>query len=317
MGKQTTLQEAIQLFDMRQYERAHDAFKTLSKNDDPVALYYLGFLHYYGLSVKPNPKAALSYFQKSSKQANAASTHMLGVCYEEGIAVEENLKQAIEYYQAAFHQGYVDSGIRLAQIHESKNTEADTKSALEYYVECAKKDHPTALFKIGMAYLEGKGLKKSVESAHMWLNKALDKGSVEAMNQFRLIGAKSSSDVRTREQLFLLAKELYYSGKFAESAPYFEITAKEGILEAIRYLYEMSRDGKGVPKDDQKAMNYLLRLGKAENVDALIEIAGRYERGDGVESSYLMAESFYEKALAMGSEIAKKKLIELRGDFDA
>jgi len=310
------LKEAINQYEVRQYDRALSTFKKYAKQTNGMAMYYLGLMNYYGQEMKPNLKEAFNLFTKAQAERNANAAFMLGTMYQNGDYVSVDLEKAFSYYRAAFHDQHLESGIRIAEIYEKGTIEpVNYQKALETYVECAKKDHPYALYKIGMAYLNGLGVKKSIESAHLWLNKALQQGSTDAMNQFRVIGTKSQSDDRSTQAIFSIGKDLYDQSKFEDSIIYFEIAQIEGVLEALRYLSIIYQNGQGVPISKEKSFHYLYLASEKGDSESIFQIGQKIEAGDGCPSSYTKAEYYYNKAASLGHQQAQRESILIRGEI--
>lgn len=318
MEKDYELKEAIRQYNVRQYERAFSVFKKYTKQSDAVATYYLAMMYYNGYHVKQNDKEAYQLFTKAREERNPDAAYMLGTMHQFGRYVEKSYQKAFELLSAAFHEGQIEAGIKIAWFYEMGLLEPkNPQKALETYVECAKRDHPYALYKIGMAYLTGQGVKKSIESAHLWLNKALLLGSIDAMNQFRLMGSKSQTDVRSTSELFSIGKELYQQERYQDALAYFEITSKEGSIESYHQLSIMYDEGKGVEASKQKGFEFLLKAAAKNDAEALFKLGFRYENGEGCSSSYLRAESCYVRAKELGHALAEQELLGLRGDIDA
>lgn len=311
------LKDAVIQYEVRQYDRALSTFKKYAKQSDGLALYYLGLMNYYGQEVKPNLKEAFNLFTKAQVERNVDATYMLGKMYQMGDYVGVDLEKAFAYYSAAFHDQHLEAGICVAEFYEKGLIEpVNYQKALETYVECAKKDHPYALYKIGLAYLTGQGIKKSIESAHLWLNKALQQGSVDAMNQFRVIGTKSQTDHRSTQEIYSIAKDLFNQKKYEDSIIYFEIAQKEGEVEALRYLAEIYQSGLGVHNSKEKSFYYLHLASDKGDSEAMYLLGKKIEAGDGCPSSYTKAEYYYLKASSLGHALAQKEAILIRGDID-
>ncbi len=316
MNQQIEISQAMKDYEVRQYERALQTFTKYAKLKDPIGYYYLGLFKLNGYACKQNDKEAFQYFSKAKEERNIDAAYMLGMMYESGIYVQQSYEEALKYYQAAFHEGHIESGIKIAiYLETGRTTEVNLKKALETYVECAKKDHPFALYKIGMAYLTGSGIKKSIENAHLWLNKALLHGSNDAMNQFRVIGSKSSSDVRTREQILSIGKELWEKSRYDDSLIYLEIAYKEGSIEALYYLIKANEEGLGKAINQHQAFHLLEEGCKLNDAFSYYSLALKYLQGEGCFSSFIKAETLLIKASELGSIEAKHKLKAIRGDI--
>lgn len=314
MSENNLLETAIREYETRHYQKSYPVFRKLAKKNVKEALYYLGLHHFYGRGVQKNEAEAFSLFSKAAIELHAGATQMLGKCYEEGKGVAKNLKQAYEYYVAASHQGNQDASLKLAEFYEKGIVvEQSFPKALEYYVDLAKYDNAYAMYRIGKAYFLGQGLKKNLEASHSWFNKALSKGSVDAMNYFRLIGTKSARDIRETQSLYTIAKSYYQSDEPENAIIYFEIAAREGINEAYRDLSEAYKEGRGVEMSPIKAFENMLKGAEKGDQQAMIAVAKKYEAGDGVESSYIKAEKWYLEAAKNGNATAKAELFSLRG----
>ncbi|MBU1144395.1 MAG: sel1 repeat family protein [Firmicutes bacterium] len=314
MEKETQFSEALHAYEVRHFEQAFTMFSKLAKKKDLNSIYYLGLMYFSGLGAKQNSKEAFRLFSIAAIELHTEAIYMLGRCYEEASGVEENLKQAFEYYTASALQGSKDGALKVAEFYElGKGIPYNLSLALTTYVELAKKDHPYAMYKIGMAYFTGNGIKKSWESAHSWLNKALTNGSIDAMNQFRLMGSTSKTDFRETKDIMRIGIDLFESNRVNDSIIYFEIAAKEGNGLAYRYLSDAYFNGKGVKKSLETAFEYLSKAANLKDPSAMYTLGKRYETGEGTPSSFTKAAKWYEAASLLGYELAKIELKGIRG----
>jgi hypothetical protein len=311
------LAEAKKAYDLRQYPSAFPKFAKAAKKGSINATYYLGLMHFHGQGTAKNEAEAFRLFGKAARELFPDAIYMMGKCLEEGRGSAIDLKQAYEYYVAAATQGNADAMISQAKFHEQGiHVIQDVSKAIQLYVELAKRENPYAMYKIGMAYFHGIGVKKSLESAYAWLNKALAKGSVDAMNHFRLLGTKSATDLRNTATLLEVGKELFESDSPESAIIYFDISAREGLVDAYQFLREAYEKGKGVLRSPQKAFQMTLSGAMNNDGDQMMRLAKKYESGDGVFSSFLKAAEWYEKAYRHGVMEAKEELLGLRGFID-
>ncbi|MDD5602154.1 MAG: hypothetical protein PHP78_04235 [Candidatus Izemoplasmatales bacterium] len=311
------LSEAKKAYDMRQYPKAYPLFAKLAKKGLVEANHYLGLMNFYGQAISKNEDVAFRFFSKAARELFSDSIAMLGRCYEEGRGTNQDYKQAYEYYVAAATQGNAEGMIRQAKFHEQGLfVPKDMAKAIQLYVDLAKKDNPYAMYKIGMAYFHGEGVKKSLESAYAWLNKALSKGSIDAMNHFRFLGTKSATDLRTSTAILTHGKDLFASESPESAIIYFEIAAREGLTEAYRYLRDAYDQGKGVKQSPEKAFQMALAGAMKEDDEQMRILAKKYEMGHGVPSSFLKAAEWLEKASKLGNSAARTELLGLRGFID-
>lgn len=307
------LLDAIKLYQVKNYKDALPAFRKLAKSHTEAA-HYLGLMNFYGLGTSVDEKVAYRLFRKAWEGLYPDAIYMLGVCYEEGKGIEQDLVQAFEFYQAAAKNGSSQGMLKVAKFYEEGITvKQSLKTAIELYVKLAQQDHPFAMFKIGVFYLEGKGLKPSKDNAYTWLNKALAAGSVEAMNYFRYLGVKSKSDARSTAEVFEVAKSYLNKGAYEEGIQMLEIAAKEKYIPAVILLSDLYLQDHGLPAAADKSFKILLKYKDLDDAEIYYRIAQKYERGEGVYSSYIKAVIFYELALKKQHPQAASALEAIRG----
>lgn len=89
----------------KDYQLAFQFFQYGSKQDDPVANYYLGYMYEHGLYVKKDYKMAYKYYMESANFDNADATYALGLLYKEGKGVKKDLNQAKAFIDQACEFG--------------------------------------------------------------------------------------------------------------------------------------------------------------------------------------------------------------------
>lgn len=295
----------------KNYKEAFNGFKKRLK-DSAEAAYYLGMMYYYGYFVDQDDQQAFKYFKASWEGLFEEGIYMLGRMYEEGRGTEKSLEQAFKLYQAALTSE--NAKLRLANFFENgKYVEKSLANAIKLYNELQKSDNPFAMYKIGVFYLKGEGLKQDLNNAYKWLNKALLAGSIEAMNHFRLLDSKSKTDVRTTEEIYRAGKSLVEKLQIEEAMPFLEVAAKEKHLEAVLTLYEIYKEGKGVEKSFEKAYEILFKYQELKKPEIYYRLGQTFEFGEGVDSSFVKAAKFYELASKLGHDRSDIALKAIRG----
>jgi hypothetical protein len=309
----TTIEKAIKAYKIKHYGEASAMFRKLAKKNDPDALFYLGLFHYEGHGVDRDYDKAHSYFLKAREELHKDAFAYLGLCHEHGHGTDIDRDKAYHLYETAAEHGSEPGLLHQARcLEKGIGTKKNKAKALKCYVRLAKMDNAYAMYRIGKAYLTGDGIRKSIESAHEWLNKALVNGSVDAMNYLRYIHVNNDRDARSSEDILAMGKEWYEKEAYEKAHIYFEIAANEDLPEALMYLSDMYRHGKGVKQDKQKSIA-CLQEAKEHLPEAWMTLAQRFRDGDGVASSYVKAYECYEHALEQGVEGAREQLEQLRG----
>jgi len=315
MDQESMLKDAIGLFDVRHYEEALPVIRKMAKKGNREALRTLGKMAYFGQGMKKDPPLAYESFYKAAIELDVEAVYMVGRCLEEGVGIPPNPEKAFEYYSASAVRGSIEGQLREALCHdEGIGTPKNEQKALSLFVELSKKAlHPYATYRIGMAYLNGKGVAKSPENAFSWLNKALSLGSVDAMNQFRLIGTKSKKDDRTSKDILAIGVDLFGGDRPRDAITYLQIAAAEGEKAALLVLEEAYRLGRGVPLSKETAFAYAQKGAEMKDPEAMFRLGLKYEQGEGVLSSFPTAAKWYEEAAKRGHSGAAIELKGIRG----
>lgn len=314
MDKETLYGEGIRYHDSRQFDKAYPILIKYAKKGDIEACFRIGQMAYFGQPAERNPKLAFQMFQTAALELHPDAMYWLGRLYEEGFGIAKDYSKAVEYYTAAGAKGQEDAIVRTAEIYDQGLLgERKRSTALELFVELAKKNHPYATYMIGMAYLNGDGVQKSAEHAFSWLNKALSIGSVDAMNRFRLLGTKSKTDARSKDDIFAIGKHMFESKKGRQASVYLEIAAQEGVLEGYLLLAELALEGSDASRNPKRACELLEKAAGFDHPEALFRLAMHYEAGDGVASSAIKAAELFEKASKLNHPQAIRELAQLRG----
>lgn len=304
------LEQAKKYYQAKKYKESFNLFKSIS--DTPEADYFLGMHYLRGLGVKENHDKAFTYFKKSWEGLFHEGIYMLGVCYEHGFGTEVNIQQAFKLYDAA--RDSVNAKLRLAKMYEHGDyVEKDLVKAIKLYNEIQKYHHGYAMYKIGRFYLNGIGLKKNLNSGYKWLQKALAENEILAVNYFRLIGSKPSTDNRTREDIVQQAKAAMKKNDPEYTFSYLELAVGEGSKEALMIMVDLYLQGDLFEKDEKKAFDYLFKHQDMNDSDIYYRLGQFYEAGIGTISSYYKASLFYIKASDLGHDLAKQALYDLRG----
>lgn len=123
----------------------------------------------------------------------------------------------------------------------------DLEEAAKWFTRAAEKNHPDALYRLGLLHIQGQGIIRDVEEGISLIRKAAELGHADA-------------------QFFLGIK--HYHGNivkkdYKEAAKWLTILAENGVLEAQRMLGTMYSEGLGVERDLIKA-HALLNIAAAK-----------------------------------------------------
>jgi len=148
-----------------------------------------------------------------------------------------------------------------------------------------KSGDPKDQFALGVAYLEGKGVKKDPEQAGFWFRKSADQGNPRAWNA---LGS-------------LYCNGLGTSQDYAKARECFEKAAAMEEPKAFYNLGMMEEKGWGSGVDPVKALGFYERSEKAGYAKAALKLGEIYYYGDcGQTKDYQKAREHFLAASGMG-----------------
>jgi uncharacterized protein len=333
--KDAPLRSSLILLSSDKYEEREDARKLLEAmavKDAKVAGRILGEAWLRGglLSDKPDPKKAITWWERASSAGDIASKKILANIYEGQMGLPElkDHTKAIKLYSEAADLGDVESmvilGSRLLNGEEAlrsevrglywlnKAAEAGGASAhfvLGNYQESVKKSdeaalaaymrgvavgQPDCMVQVANFNLAGRGIKKDTAKAKELLKEAGQKGSTQAQYQYAMM---------------LLSEEKPDFG-----AVYVNLlsAANGNILAAQSDLALLYLGGKMGLADPAAAVAWLTRAAKSGYAPAQSSLAALYESGSaGLEQNMQNAGELYQLAANQGHPDAMLALVRL------
>ena len=142
------------------------------------AYFNLGIVYYHGWGVPINHSKSLKYLLKSVKNKHTLlkyAYHAVGGMYYAGEGTKKNMRKAIKFYQMAVKLNNIPSMGMLESIYQNKENKKyyNSSKAFKYELIMAKNNIARSQFKIGIRYLIGKGVRKNIKLADIYLVKAL------------------------------------------------------------------------------------------------------------------------------------------------
>ena len=321
----TSLEEAIQLYEKEEYQKAYQAFCELLDKSDGVAENYIGLMYDGGLYFPIDKEKALSYFERGAKQGNVKSLYNCGYMYEKGEGTQKDEKKAFSYYLAASKQGDSDSTYIVGYDYlTGTGVEQDYQKALLYLSKAAEEGNSLAQYNLGNMYFNGNGVKQDYAQAFRFQMKAALQGlDIAQFNVGRLYqdGLGVEKDEKEKLRWWLKAEDQNYPSAiyslglhylrikdYQEAYYHFKKGADLGILECLYQVAYLYRDGDGVKQDYEKAREYFKLAAERGYAPAQFEYGYLYDYGIGVNEDLNEAKRWYVKAAAQGNKYAKYHL---------
>jgi TPR repeat protein len=160
----------------RSARTAAEWFQQSAEHGNADAQCYFGVILSDGIGRKKNPHEGLLRMKRAFRRGNTSSApNNIAVTYRE----IGNMRLAVQWFRKAVALGDVGDHVQLG-IHSywGKGTPADHIAAVDHFRKAtngknmAEFDRDDANFYLAIAYLEGKGVKKSLAMARKYLERA-------------------------------------------------------------------------------------------------------------------------------------------------
>lgn len=274
----------------------------MSKSADAgywLSKYEIGTYYADGIGVEKNDEEAFSWYNQAAFDGYDVAQVKLGDCYYYGIGVEKNYLEAVEWYQKASEQKNAIAMLQMGECYYyGYGVDQEYKTAVEWYQKSANLGNGSAYNRLGYCYYQGTGVAQSYKMAAKFYKKAIELGNVEA------------------ETGMALCYEHDYTFCF------------NNIETALKWYRKAAEDGNGLAQyllgtkyakgwgplfsNEKEAIKWFKMAADQENIDALCELAKRYEFGNGVKKNIEEAIKYYQKASDKGDEDARAKLLSLQ-----
>ncbi|MBR6371612.1 MAG: sel1 repeat family protein [Victivallales bacterium] len=250
--------------------------------------------------------------------------------------IAKKTREAIEHYEnGSFDKAfdaveYADSSnprvsfiLGMKHLKQGRNEQGNFEAGEKALLHAAQNGIKEACFELGKLYdPRGKAWRTSQEKAKIWYMDAFENGTYEAG--------------------LYLAKMLNDAGDVNEAFKWMSKTSEHGVLVAQRSLAWMYKEGRGVNRNLEKAIQlyeavanqndveamlalgviygdkqsevfsysiafeWFMKAAEEENDRAQLVVAIMYEKGLGIEKNLLKAADWYEKAAKNGAKEAKE-----------
>lgn len=339
--------------------------KNVKKSHDPKVLFqYAQYMLQTALTMEPSElptpdeskksgepdikkqflKEAVHYLKKLADKGYNDAQYLLADAYSSGALGKVDNKEAFTLFQGAAKHGHVESAYRTAYCHEEGlGTSRDSRRAIEFLKFAAAKNHPAAMYKLGMySFYSKMGLPDNMnmkKSGIQWLTRAVT-GANELTNAAPYELAKIQDagfldivipDHKYAMELYVQAASLGHVksaailGRAYEmgddvvpqdadlSIHYYSQAAVGGDAESMLALcaWYLVGNPPNLEKDDNEAFQWALGAANLKYAKALYTMGHFYEKGIGCVSNLETAKTWYRMAMEKGDDRAKTKLQKL------
>ncbi|SCU95149.1 LAME_0F10924g1_1 [Lachancea meyersii CBS 8951] len=286
-------------------------------------------------------KEAQTYLKKLSVKGYADAQYLLGDAYSSGAFGKVNNRDAFVLFQSAAKHGHVESAFRTAHcFEEGLGTTRDSRKAVEFLKFAASRNHPSAMYKLGLFSFHGRmGLSNDISTKQngiKWLSRAAARAN-ELTNAAPYELAKIYRngfldiiipDVKYAMELYIQAASLKHAqsstalGKIYESGN--EVVPPDTSL-SVHYYTQAALLGEPhamlglcawyligaepvLEKDEREAFQWALKAAKLGLSKAQFTVGYFYEKGKGCGIDASNARHWYELAAKNNDPRAINKL---------
>ncbi|KAF4604669.1 hypothetical protein EYR40_003447 [Pleurotus pulmonarius] len=286
-------------------------------------------------------REATSLLKRLADRGHAASQYFLADCYANGIGTVKNKQdfdRGYPLFVLAAKHNHPDAAYRAGTCCENGwGCRRESAKALTFYRKAAASLHPGALYRLGIAELNGElGLSKRPKEGVKWLKRSAEHATAEfphALHELALLHERGIDDVvfvdyEYSVELLAQAAELGYApsayrlgecyeyGKMgcpqdpALSIHYYNIAAQQNHRDACFALtawYLVGSPGV-LPQSDTEAFLWAQKAAEAGLPKAMYAVGYFLEVGIGTPASLPDAIAWYKRAAEQGDKRAAQRL---------
>ncbi|WAW09821.1 SEL1-like repeat protein [Oxalobacter vibrioformis] len=289
-------EDGMAFYDKQDYKSSFPLIEKAAKSGNAKAQFQYGKMFALGQGTTKDSSKAIQWYRRAAEQGNASAQHNLGVHYHDGEGVKKDLAQAAKWYAAAADQGSTYSKFSLGRMYQvGEGVPKDEKKAFDLFIESANQGFERAQYSVGHAYITGLGVKEDYEKGLSWYRKAAGHGHRQAQENLCAV----EFEKKNWDEAF----------KWCQMAD--EGESKKGIVPSALGLIYLN--GYGSQKADYKqAFKHLTVASERDMSTAQYGLGFMYEYGVSTTVDKAKAMMLYEAAAKGGSELAIKRLKELK-----
>ncbi len=270
-----TFEEAVSLFEEKNYAGARQIAEPLASSGDPRAMAMMGAMALKGLGAAENIIAAHDWFKKAAEKNHPGAQFSLAMMYFDGSLQNADVDEGLKLLEQSANGGNAQAQYNLGLFYTGAyGAEPDWPNAVGWFTKGAEQGLAEAQFNLGLLYLDGKGVEKNVSAAASWLSKAALQGLPEAALEYGVMVYRGDGVERNE----------------AIGAKWLLVSANRGNPIAQNRLARIYQSGKGLPQDviEAAAWNILAKAGGRADIaldNAFAELSAAQQKKAKVKAA--------------------------------
>ena len=226
------------------------------------------------------------------------------------------LKIQSKLYEKVANLGGAKIQLQLGQMHKNGNGVCeDYQEALFWFRKSAEQNLPEAQYEIGMMYHEGIGVLQDYLEALYWLEKASVQGHTEAQYEIGMIYLNGTGVLQNHRKAFYWFEKAAHQGHAKAQFKIYKKAAHQGDIKAQCQLGYMYMHGKGVLRDEHKAVDWYQRAAEQGNLEAQLWLGQTYKNGNGFLKDDQKAFYWFEKVVSQDNWFTRYDINEIDDSY--
>lgn len=246
---------------MTKAEEVARAVREEAERGDVDAQAAMGVMYLIGRGVEQDLEEAVAWLRRAAEQDNPDAQHNLGVAYDTGFCgmLPSDAVEAMAWYRLAANQGHAGSQYNLGVAYaEGNGVPQHDVQAIKWWRKAAERGSARAQYNLGVSYSKGEGVARDDVQAVEWWYRAAQSPDIATKPQRGWLSSPEGSVVK---------RGLGDAGR-----------GEQGNADAQYHLGRMYALGRGVPRDNGRAAEWLRRAAAQGHSDARSELAKRVWR---------------------------------------
>jgi TPR repeat protein len=217
---------------------------------------------------------------KAADSPNREIWYALGDAFCTGRGTQRDRSEAIKWFQRAAEAGHTRGMARLGSCLQWPESTADMPAALHWFRKAAEAGEPWGMVSLGFCYRDGHGVPSDDQAALHWFTRAAEAGDRHSLGYVGRLYAYQLGSPRQAFEWLNRAAEAGLTDSYielawlcdnpktevynpTEAAKWYAMVINKNRGNASRAmlaLARMCRDGRGVPRSQGMAREWLLKL---------------------------------------------------------